>query len=94
MLADAKDVEPDLIGELDLLQQLPQPQLRRDRAARLRIARRIGERVEPDLHYAATASAWRRIARLATPPRTPAVKMAQLISDVHSASRPSSASSE
>ena len=54
VLADAEDVEPELIRELDLLEQIGQPLLLRDRPARLRIGRAVGERIEAKLHAPTT----------------------------------------
>ena len=50
VLADAEDVEPDLVGELHLLDEVPQPLGRADRPPRLRVGRHLGERVDPELH--------------------------------------------
>ena len=50
VLADAEDVEADLVGQLDLLEQVGQPPLLGDRLAGLRIGRAVGERVEAELH--------------------------------------------
>ena len=47
VLADAEDVEPDLVGELDLLHQIAQPLRRVGAGTELR------ERVDPDLHAGA-----------------------------------------
>jgi hypothetical protein len=47
MLADAEDVEPDLVGQLDLLQQVAD-------AVPRRAGGQLAERVDADLHHAAT----------------------------------------
>jgi hypothetical protein len=59
MLADAEHVEPDLVGQLDLLQQVAHALARRAR-------RQLPERVDPELHRASTiaASALRRAVSL------------------------------
>jgi hypothetical protein len=50
VLADAEDVEPDLIGELDLLDQLLQALLRADRLAGRRVRTDLAECVDSELH--------------------------------------------
>jgi hypothetical protein len=50
MLADAEDVEADLIGEPHLLEQVAQALLRADGAPRRRVGRDLTERVEAELH--------------------------------------------
>ena len=45
VLADAEDVEPDLVGELDLLEQVAQPLLGADL-----VRGQLREGVEPELH--------------------------------------------
>ena len=50
MLADAEDVETDLVGELDLLDEVAQTCGRIDRAARHRVGGQLGEGVEPEFH--------------------------------------------
>ena len=47
VLADAEDVEADLVGELDLLDEVAQALGGADRPARLRVGRHLGERVDP-----------------------------------------------
>ncbi len=44
MLADRKHVEPELVGELGLLEHLRHPLLRGD------VGADVGERGEPELH--------------------------------------------
>ena len=56
VLADAEDVEPELVGQLDLLEQVGQPLLLADRLAGLRIGSPVGERVEAELHADNVAS--------------------------------------
>ena len=51
VLADAEDVEPDLVGQLDLLDQVPQPLLRAD------FRRQLREGVDPEFHRAMVAAA-------------------------------------
>jgi len=43
VLADAEDVEPDLVGQFDLFQQAPQPLLGRHRPAQRRVEGRFDE---------------------------------------------------
>jgi hypothetical protein len=43
VLADAEDVEPDLLGQLRLLEEVLQPLCGRDRPD-------VGERDQPELH--------------------------------------------
>ena len=50
VLADPEDVEPDLLGELDLLQEVAQPLRLACGEAAGRVRRDVGERVEADLH--------------------------------------------
>ena len=50
VLAEAEDVEPDLVGELDLLEQVAESLGRADDPTRLRVGRQLGERVDPQLH--------------------------------------------
>ena len=50
VLADAEDVEPDLVGELDLLEQVAEPLRGRDRPARPRVGRELREGVDAELH--------------------------------------------
>ena len=50
VLADAEHVEPDLVGELDLLDQVAQPLLRADHVPVERVLLKLRERVDPDLH--------------------------------------------
>ena len=46
----AEDVEPDLVGELDLLDQVAQPLRRRDRPPCRRVGRELREGIETELH--------------------------------------------
>ena len=50
MLADAEDVEPDLVGELDLLDQVAEPLTRADGRPGRRIRGRLAEGVDAELH--------------------------------------------
>ena len=50
VLADAEDVEADLVGELDLLDQVAQPLAGADRAARSPGRAELGEGVDAELH--------------------------------------------
>ena len=50
VLADAEDVQPDLVGELDLLEQVGQPLLGADRAAGRRVPQDVAEGVDPEFH--------------------------------------------
>ena len=50
VLADPVDVEADLIGQLDLIEQVSKPLADVDLASRRRIEARLGERVESDFH--------------------------------------------
>ncbi len=50
VLADAEDVEPDLIRELDLLDEVAQALPGRDRAPCRRVGGHLAEAVEADLH--------------------------------------------
>jgi len=50
MLADAEDVEPHLVGELDLFQQIPQSLILSDQMARAGIPRALRERVDAEFH--------------------------------------------
>jgi hypothetical protein len=52
VLADGEDVEPELIGQLDLLHQVAHPLLGTDAAVGRRIGLELGERVDADLHGA------------------------------------------
>src|SRR3954462_8211779 len=52
MLADAEDVEAELVGELDLLEQVREALLRRDRSARARVGSRLREGVDAEFHQA------------------------------------------
>ncbi len=52
VLADAEDLKADLLGELDLLDQLAQPPLGRDGAPGVGVGRELGEGVDTDLHPA------------------------------------------
>ena len=49
VLADAEDVEPDLVGELDLLDQVAEALLRAEDGAR-RVGRALSEGVDAELH--------------------------------------------
>jgi len=49
MLADAVDVEADLVGELDLLHQTAESLGRGDRLARDRVRRHLREAIEAEL---------------------------------------------
>ena len=51
VLADAEDVEPDLVGQLDLLDQVAQAHLGRQRHPALRIARHIGKGVQTEFNH-------------------------------------------
>ena len=51
VLADAEDVEADLVRELGLFENLTQSLLRGDRATRLRVEARIREGEDADLHH-------------------------------------------
>jgi hypothetical protein len=46
VLADAEDVEPEPVGELDLLEQIVHPLLRGDLPPGLRIRRQVAEGVD------------------------------------------------
>jgi len=50
VLADAEDVQSDLIGELNLLEQVAQPLRRADRPARSGVGRDFGEGVDTQFH--------------------------------------------
>src|SRR2546428_12054507 len=50
MLADPEDVEPDLIGELDLLEESADPLRRADRSTGPRVGRSLAEAVDAELH--------------------------------------------
>ena len=50
MFTDAEDIEAELVGELDLLQQVPHPLLGADRLPRLGVGVELREGVETDLH--------------------------------------------
>ena len=50
MFTDAEDVQAELVGELDLLQQVPHPLLGTDRLPGLRVGVELREGVEADLH--------------------------------------------
>jgi len=50
VLADAEHVEADLVGELDLLEQVAQPLRRRDRPAGCRVGRHFREGVDAQFH--------------------------------------------
>jgi hypothetical protein len=50
VLADADDVEADLVGELDLLQQVAQALARADATRRRMVGREVSEGVDADLH--------------------------------------------
>ena len=50
VLADAEDVEPDPVGELDLLDQVAQPLLRPDLPTGGRVRRELRERVDTEFH--------------------------------------------
>ena len=67
VLADSEDVQPDLIGVLDLLDQVAQPIRRRDLAAGVGVRGR--EAVDADLHHAATASTGSSPSRMPTESR-------------------------
>ncbi|ESZ01076.1 hypothetical protein X738_05595 [Mesorhizobium sp. LNHC209A00] len=47
VFAEAEDVEPDLVGEFDLLDQVAQPLMRAD-GARTRLRADVGEGVETE----------------------------------------------
>ena len=57
VLADAEHVEPHLLCEPDLLQQIAHPLLGADRLTGLRIGAQLRERVDAELHPAQSASA-------------------------------------
>jgi hypothetical protein len=57
VLADAEDVEPDLLGERDLLEQVAHPLYRADRLACLWIGAQLCERIDAQLHANQSASA-------------------------------------
>jgi hypothetical protein len=50
VLADAEDVEPHLVGERDLLDEVAHPLAGGDRPARPRVRRDLAERVDAQLH--------------------------------------------
>ena len=50
VLADAEHVEPDLVGELDLLDEVAEALRRSQRLARDRVGRELRERVDAELH--------------------------------------------
>ncbi len=50
VLADSEDIEPDLVGELDLLDQVAQPLRRRRRPPRLGVGRHLREGVDAEFH--------------------------------------------
>ena len=50
MLADSKDVETDLVGELGLLEEVTHPLLRADQVPVQRVLLQFREGVDPDLH--------------------------------------------
>ena len=50
MFTDAEDIQAELVGELDLLQQIPHPLLGADRLPGLRVGVELCEGVETDLH--------------------------------------------
>ena len=50
VLADAEDVEADLVGQLDLLNQVAQPLSSADHLAAAGIGRDLAERIDPELH--------------------------------------------
>src|SRR5207253_7708546 len=52
MLAHAEDVQPDLIGELDLLEEPADPLLRADRPTGLWVGGSLAEAVDAELHEA------------------------------------------
>src|SRR5690349_19855249 len=54
VLADAEDVEPDGVGQLDLLEQVVHPLCRRDRLPGDGIRRQLAEGVDTQLHYLRT----------------------------------------
>ena len=63
MLADAEDVEPDLVGQLDLLDQVAQPLLGADHVPGPRVGRQLREGVDPDLHDVANTVPGKRWSR-------------------------------
>lgn len=59
MLAETKDVQPDLVGELDLLDQVAQPLVRTDRTG-TRFRADVGESVETEFHSVSSQGlSWR-----------------------------------
>ena len=57
MLAHAENIQPDLIGEFDLLNQVPQPLRRGDVPPRFRVGADIGEGIEAKLHGVSSSTA-------------------------------------
>jgi hypothetical protein len=50
VLSDAEDVEPDLVGELDFLEQVAEPPTHVGLASGSRVEPGLCERVDADLH--------------------------------------------
>jgi hypothetical protein len=68
VLADAEDVEPDLVGELGLVEQVAKTGVRVDR-----LVPQVGEGVDAELHQAATGCR-RRFAFARTAPKIPSAE--------------------
>src|SRR5690349_11180464 len=64
MLADTVHIEPDLIGELDLLDEITQALRGSDRTTGLRIRGDLRERIDSDLHVGAPQSIGLRFATI------------------------------
>ncbi len=63
MLPDAEYIEPELVGELDLLDEVPQALLGADQLPGLRVRVQLGEREETDLHGFISTLAQRHLFR-------------------------------
>jgi len=50
VLPQAVDVQADLVRELDLVEEPPDPLVRADRSTRLGIRCRLAEAIDPELH--------------------------------------------
>lgn len=97
VFADAKRVQPNLIGVFDLFDQVAQTLRRADRTAGVIVCRR--EAINADFHlrppYARTVVTGRaRSARLAKPPAVPSASTIHVVVGVQAPAMPSQASSE
>ena len=74
VFSDTEDIEPDLVGQLDLLNQMAHAHIGRQRDARLRVARDIGKGIQTEFNHGSDLRPY--TPHNPTPPRPYAVAVA------------------